>query len=167
MGTETVLEEHGMAVGLVERDITMHADMHIDRIDITHAARTELMEFAHLVILGYDAAYLVLHLGRQTFLEQVLDSLVEQFGSRDEDKEADEHSGYRIEYRPALAQQEGAAYAQGGSHGREGVGAMMPSVSLQRRRADTTGHGDSEPVDKFLGGDADQSCPECDTSRRV
>lgn len=41
MGTKAVLEEHGMAMGLVERYITMHADMHIDRIDITHAARTE------------------------------------------------------------------------------------------------------------------------------
>jgi hypothetical protein len=110
MFAETVLEEHGMAVGLVERDIAMHADVHIDRINITYAARAELMEFAHLVILGYNAAYLVLHLGRQTFLEQILDSLVEQFGSRDEDKEADEHSGYGIEYRPAFAQQEGTAY---------------------------------------------------------
>ena len=85
---QSLLKQHTVAVRLIQGDVAMHPEVHLDRIDITHTACTQVVHLTHITICLHYLAYLLLNLWRQTFLQQILNRLAEHLRSGYDDEYA-------------------------------------------------------------------------------
>ena len=113
-----------------QREIAVHPDVDFDGVIVADAAGTEIVRILHVREGRDDAEDFLFHVIRQRGFGQVVDAVFQQFPGGVDDEEADDQRGQRVEDRPAVAEQDGAADAHERADGGERVAAMMPGVGF-------------------------------------
>ena len=134
--------------------------MYLDGVAAAYAARTQVMGRGNAGKRKYLLLYLVFHFGRQRLLQQLFYTGHQQLYGYLHNEEAHHHGRQRVEYAPALTQQNGTADAHSRTDGRECVATMMPGVGYHGLRVEPAAFEDGVLVEQFLEYDGHQGCPQ-------
>lgn len=83
---------------------SVHTHVHLYRVIATYAAGTQMMRRTHSGKRKDNLLYLILHIGRQRFLQQFIYTRNQQLYSYFHNEEADNHRSYRVEHPPVISQ---------------------------------------------------------------
>ena len=147
-------------VGVFKRHIAVQAHVRLDGYAVADATGAEIVRLAHLRETVNNVFYLAFGLFRKgtvrefagTDLQQVPGNLYQHCAHHD--------GCQRIQHRPALSEQDGAAYAYGCTYGRKGVAAVMPGVGHHGRGVQGLAPGEGVSEENFLDCDRQQCCPQ-------
>ena len=148
----------GVLMGSIQRELPRHAYVHFYGIQASDAPRAQMVNAAHVGLVGSYAYNLVLDVLGQALLEQLTGGVAHQSVGRAYDEQAHDGGSYRVEHRPLLTQNDCSADTYCGTYRREGVAAVVPCVGNEHLRVELAARLDGHPERYFLHDNAHHCC---------
>src|SRR5574344_1078180 len=141
---------------IIQRYSARHPQMHLNGTAITDTTGAEMMYLGDLRFVLCYTYYFLFHFFGQTFLKKFTKSLSYQRPCCFDDKETDDNSSDRVQYRPLATEQDGATYTDSRTYRRKGITTVVPCVSNDSLRVNFSADLYCKSISPFFHHDTDQ-----------